>query len=252
MKNLFLLIIAPLAFGACSHSISFRGNHFVTPTVSKGKWGGNFSLAGFQTAPLQVADNIYSSSPDGTPIPGADGSTGSNFITTGFGLNNIGFNGELTPFEHLSVYMDGTVFGLKWQFIKASPASQWVAAAQLGFASNSEESNETWISNSATISSQMERTQAALSLGYEFNSVIPYLSAVYEGAKVKTDLTNNFGVWNFNASGTNMYYSVGLYTSERWILKNLRLGAEYSLVQMQWQGKSHNQSSIGGTVGVAW
>lgn len=248
MKKILLLSLLPL-IAACSHSISFKGTHFNTPVVSQKKWGGDLSLSVFDKAQVQIIDDVYSSNPNGTPIPGQENPQLGDFL----GINNIGVNAEISPFAQVSVYLDNSILGVKWQFLKPESEEGWVAAVHGGFASTNEDSES--YSNStmtSSLTSKISRQIFALSTGYQFKAFVPYLAFSRENAQIKTSLTNTHGSWNFDNNGTHTYYSIGVQNTVDWPLKNFLVGVEYSHLEMEWGNKTHTQRNAGIRAGIIW
>lgn len=253
MKRILLAILALLTLNACSHSLSFRGNHFATPIVSDHRWGGLAAASFFGSHPVTLVSDIYATSPNGTPRPGQKDLE----VEDMFGLNSFGVNLELNPMKGLAIYSTFTTTGVKWQFLNNSGTDGWVAAIQGGVTGLSKSESMSYSSgggptNTASVESSARGTQFAGSFGYQVKGMVPYVSVLTEDLRSETNLTNSHGTWQFKSNGRHNFYSVGLTSTRHWKLRGFHVGIEYSLVDMKWESRTHSGHSFGFNIGGNW
>lgn len=249
MRFLLLLFLGA-SLSACSHSVEFKGTHFVTPTVEK-QWSGDLSYNASKPGSISVAQNVDTAYPTGNIIPGTSDIGISDFVGINIMVDTFSFNGQLAVLNHLAIYMDGSTFGGKWQFWGQSKTHGWVGATQLGLGNRNENSKHnaqlTNDTNSIEVTSNITTTQAAISIGHKFQYTTPYVSFLAEKGEIKTSLKNQHGNWAFKAQGLNTYATLGITSNTPFLI-----GAEVTYMNMSWEDKEHDQINGGLLIGYKW
>ncbi len=247
LKLSALLIFISAALSACSHSVTLRASHFATPIVADDQWGGQLSLVGTSVTKVTLVNDLTSNPPLRNSILINDDID----IADSLYINRLSIDGRLTVWSGLEAYIDGALWGLRYQFLNhQGGTNKWVASALVAAGNRKSETSRSWGSSTAEGESEVKSRQAGLSVGYKFEDVVPYISYIHEKHEAETKVmgTNgNFGP--YYDSGIHQYYSIGI-TSHK---KGLAYAAEYSRIYIDWEdGSPTNQDAFGLKIGLAW
>jgi hypothetical protein len=99
IKNIILVLLSLLVSPACSHTLRFKGAHFVQPTVAEKPLSGRFTLSAANDTRVTVVDNIDGNPPDRTEVRINEDID----VTDLFGLNYLGFEAGLGIYKALAV-----------------------------------------------------------------------------------------------------------------------------------------------------
>jgi hypothetical protein len=242
-KKILFYAVLFFEFG-CSHTIDFRAVHFITPTTGENTWDGEFSgIIASATTKVSVINDIQTNPPSRTSVDINEDYD----IADLFMLHNIGTDLKVTTFKGLDLVLEDSVLSLKYQFLNSgAKASSWVASIQAGMGSRKSITKK----DSDEAESVVKTTSAAISIGYVFEKVIPYLSYLKENHDVSTTVVNtngNFGP--YDDMGTHEAAALGVTSYS----KGFTWAIEYDLLNIKWdRGEKTNQEAFGVKLGYAW
>lgn len=238
-----------MMLSACSHTINLRANHFASPVVADNQWGGHMAGAVTGNTTIALVNNFTSNPPIRTTVEVNKNIDATDLLM----LNNIGFDASISFLPSLELYVDSSLYGLRWQFLNHGPTTDnIVASIQGAYGTKSKTSSESDSNGAVTAEakSDVTTTQYGGSIGYRFAKVAPYLSYIRENHKVKTTVTNSGTTFGpYDDSGAHDYFSVGMTT----VGQGFELALEYSMININWDRASKAyQNSFGAKIGFAW
>lgn len=245
--NKLLFAMGSLFLCSCSHSLKFVNNHFAVPITAENTWGGHVSATAAGVTSVTVVNDITSEPPRRDEV----------LINTDISADNavvfwtLGLNGSLGLFPSVEVFYNMGTWGLRWQFLNHGlTPDQWVAATQVGYSSNEQSTTVSGNSGSDSAKSEIKSKQAAISVGYRFAEVVPYMSYVYNAHDVTTNVRNAGGAFGpYEDKGVHQSLSWGVTSYKR----GLDFGAEATLTKIDWDRSSESgKFTIGGKMGYAW
>lgn len=246
MRSLLLLGLGSLLV-SCTHTINFRANHFATPVTADQQWSGHASGVASGETKVTLVNDVTTTPPTRTNV-----AINQNFeVVDMMGFNNISADVRLNVWEGFEAFLDGSLLGLRFQFLNhGAKDNVWVAALHGAFADRTESTSKTSSGVASTASSKISTTQAGLSLGYKFTDVVPYVSYINENHSVVTNVVNgttNYGP--YNDKGVHDYTSVGLTSFKA----GFHYAFEYSMINILWdRGEKAYQNAVGFKMGFAW
>lgn len=250
MKFLALIFLVS-TLSACSHTIKFRASHFAIPITSEKQWGGQLAISGTSVTAVTLV-NDYTSNPPVRDTVRINSSTDLDVDDALFGgaFSTLGLDGNLSLLNSLDLYLENSIFGLRWQFLNHGKSEEtWVAALQLGVGNRSESQSNDTSGTTASVASKIHTTQTGITVGYQFEKVVPYFSYVQERHAVTTDIDNIGGNFSYNDSGTHECYAIGLTKK----MKDLTYAFEYTHLNIDWnRAKKETQGAVGAKIGFAW
>ncbi len=145
-----------------------------------------------------------------------------------FGLSAVGFDASLSILKSLDLYLDNSLWGLRWQFLNHdSGPENWVASLQAAYGAKDYDSS----SGAGSAKSKIKTTQFGGSVGYKLQHLVPYVSYIRESHDTTTDVTNSFGNFDgYDDKGVHNYYGIGVGAYG----KGLSYGIEYNRIDIKW------------------
>lgn len=249
MVSVIVLGICLLLISACTHSIKIKGARFVAPITAKEKWGGFASISGGADTTITLVENIDGNPPTRNPIKVNQDIDAGDFL----GFNYIGFEAGLSILKSVELYLDNTLFGLRWQFLNhGAGADHWVATIQAGYTSGSQGTSYEESSGSSTASSDITKTQGGLSFGYLVNeNILPYVSYLYETYDVETKVTNSNGSFGpYDDKGNHQFIGLGIMNP----YKGFLWAVEYNMILIDWDRATtgEQQDLVALRLGGSW
>lgn len=234
---------------ACSHTINLRSNHFASPVVADNQWSGHMAGAATGVTTITVVNNYTTNPPDRTSVEVNKDLDAASLLL----LTNIGFDASISLVKSLELYLDSSLYGLRWQFLNhGATTDSVVASIQGAYGTKSKTSSESDANNvvTAEAKSDVTTTQYGGSIGYRFAKIAPYVSYIHETHSVKTTVTNNGTTFGpYDDKGVHDYYSIGMTT----VGPGLSLALEYSMININWDRASKAyQNAVGAKLGFAW
>jgi hypothetical protein len=171
-----------------------------------------------------------------------------------FYLNNMSLDASLAVVKSVEAVLSGSFWGLRWQFLNHGQKEGWVAAVQgaIGSSQRTKSSSVSGGSSSSTFGAETEvnSTQAAVSLGYQFVNLVPYLSLITENHQATTTVTNNSGNFGpYEDQGRHQYLALGITS----IQSGFSYAFEVNTIQIDWdRAQKAQQTSGGARIGYAW
>lgn len=224
----------------------------MTPTVSDKVWSGHLEVVTTPQTRITLTEDPSSNPPKRNNVRINEDL---DFIDVLFPFQLLSLDAGLSIIKGLEVSLNGSVLGLKYQFLNHAKETSWVAAAFLGAGSHSQDknnSNDPLNTNGVvTTEANIKTARAGLSLGYRYSNLTPYFSIVGERHEVESKITNAHGVFeNLKDQGHHYSASLGISTSK----KGLSAAIEYSLLRIDWERAEEKplQSALGIRLGVAW
>lgn len=245
--KIVLFIFFGFLFSACTHTIEFRTSHFASPVTGENQWNGQIAGVASATTKVTVINDITANPPTRNSVEvNKSVDVGDVFL-----VNNIGFDASLSILRSLDIYVDSSLYGLRWQFLNhGSDVDVWVGAIQGAYGERSDSTSNSDSGVTSKADSKIKTTQAGISLGYKLASIVPYVSYIQENNEISTSVTNgggNFGPYVDKGSHRN--FSVGLSSHGRGILYAI----EYNMINITWErAEDAYQNAAGLKLGFAW
>ena len=251
MKNTIKTLMPPLfllaAVTGCSHSIKIKGARFAAPTVGEKQWSGFISLSGSADTRITLIENIDGNPPTRNPVRINEDADAGDLL----GLNFLGFEAALSPLKAVEIYLDNSLIGLRWQFLNHGKGPL-VAALQAGHVSGSQGTSYEEDSGSSSAESDIDRTQAGISFGYQVNeNIMPYVSYLHENYEVETRVTNSNGNFGpYDDEGQHQFLAIGVMSPR----KGVFWAIEYNYILIDWDRAldDETQNAVGIRIGGAW
>lgn len=224
----------------------------MTPTVPDEIWSGHLELVATPQSRITLTEDSSTSPPkrDNVKI-----NEDLDFVDVIFPYKNLSLDAGLSVAKGLEIALNGSVFGLKYQFLNHGQENKWVASGFIGAGGHSQDSNRTSDPNNTngviTTEAEIKTLRIALSLGYRYRYLTPYLSLLSEKHEVDSKITNSHGIFeNLKDKGQHHAASIGVSTSKR----GLSFAAEYSLLMIDWERAEEKpvQSAFGVRMGASW
>lgn len=248
ITNKIVFALSCLLLSSCSHSIKFANNHFAVPVTSENTGSGHISAAATGVTEVKVLNDMTSNPPRRERVIINEGVDGKVPLL----LNSLGVNGSLGIIPSLEVLYNAGTWGLRWQFLNHGVTpDQWVAAFQVGYGTNEQSSSVSGSTGTDSAKSEVKSRQAALSVGYRFAELVPYMSYVLNAHEVKTQVQDAGGL------SFGPYEDKGDHQSISWGVTSYKKGVDYgfeaTLTKIDWQRSVEmGQFSVGGKIGYAW
>lgn len=245
--NLLIVIIMGIFLASCTHTINFRSTHFASPVAGEQQWSGHLAAVGSAVTKVTVVNDIDSNPPARTSVEVNKEVSAGDLM----GLSKISFDASLSVWSGTDIFVDGSLGGFRYQFLNHGTSDNvWVGAVHGAFGQRTVATSSTSSGVESTADSKVTTSQAGISLGYKFPSVVPYFSYIHEAHEVSTMVKNGSGSFGaFLDNGTHEYYTLGFSSHGRGIAYAL----EYSMIDISWsRGERAYQNAAGAKVGFAW
>lgn len=245
MNKLLLFVSCVLMTACSSHSIKLKGTHFASPVTSDKLWSGKATLSASSNTEVTLVRNI-------TTTPPTLGTITFNDDVNELGLSNpLSLEASLGLLAGTEIFLDGTLLGLRWQFLNHGEQTDvWVASLQGATGSSEHSKSEDNGTTNPKATTKLNTKQVGGSIGYKFPEVVLYASYISENHSAKTSVTNNGTTYgDYEDKGNHHYYSVGVSSFKR----GFTFGLEYSHILLGW-GRSDkgSQDAVGGRIGFVW
>lgn len=241
------LVFSALLLSSCTHTISFRTAHFATPITGEQQWNGHVAGVVSSVTKVTVVNDITTVPPARTSLDvNKDYDAGDLLF-----LNDLGVDLSLTVLQSLDLFMESSVYGVRWQFLNhGSKSDVWVGSIQAAYGERNYSSDKDNSGVASKADSKIKTTQGGISIGYKFNAVAPYVSYIHESHDVATEVVNGGGHFGpYSDKGTHQNFSVGL-TSHR---RGSVYAIEYNMINITWdRADTVYQKAIGLKLGFAW
>lgn len=237
--RVFFILFVFVGFG-CTHTIRFRSVHFATPVTGENTWDGQVNFVAGLPTDITLFGDIRTNPP----------TRGNVLIDQGLDsvasvLFPYGFDFSLSTVKGLDIFFEDELPNLKYQFLNHGAKSGWVGAIQLGYGGRKEITTDT----AAEARSIIKTTAGSLSIGYVYESGIPYLSYTNQNHNVTTDVTNSTGDFGpYTDVGTHETFAFGVASSG----KGLSWGVEYAYTNIKWDRGRGKHEGAGFRLGYAW
>lgn len=253
MKKVLFILLSGLALSACSHQkIDLRTNHFTTPTVADKAWSGHLELVATPQTRVTLTQDASTNPPKRDNVKINEDLAPVDAL---FPFKNLSLDAGISVSKGLELTLNGSVLGLKYQFLNHGHENKWVASAFLGAGSHSQDTNNSTDPNNTngviTTEADIKTMRAALSFGYRHRYLTPYFSLLGEKHEVDSKIKNSHGTFDsLKDKGQHYSASLGISNSR----KGLSFAAEYSLLMIDWERAEEKplQSALGIRLGLAW
>ncbi len=233
-----------LGFG-CGHTINFRAAHFVTPVTGENSGDGHIAGVAHAITQVTLVNDFTTNPPDRTSVKIND-SEDFDFMDI-LPLGNIGYDLSVATFKGLDVVLENNVVSLKYQLInQGAQPNSWVASIQAGLGQRTSNSKD----DTAEARSIIKTNVRAISIGYTFEKLVPYVSYYQETHDVETNVTNSNGEFGpYSDRGAHSAIAVGVSAYRgRWIM-----AGEYNRINIKWdRSEATPQDAAGFKLGFAW
>lgn len=240
----WLLLLSGLFLSACSSTVNIRSVHFAVPYVSPHDFKPRASVAGSIKNRVKLLEDISTNPPvQGSVSLNRDSDMGALL----WPLTSLSLDLGLSLTKGTEIYSNGTLLGLKWQFLNHDYGeNMWVSTIHAA----GSQTQESYRDGESEADTAIKTRQAGISIGYLFTEFVPYISYIYEGHDTKTKVKNSadrFGP--YNNSGIYNYVNVGIAKVSR----GLSFAVEASSFSAIWdKGETHHYVSTGFRLGYQW
>lgn len=247
IRRTFGSLALTLCLSGCAQTIDLRASHFAVPVVGEQSFSGQAHIAAVSRTRVRLLENYQSNPPvDGETKINEDASISDIF----FPIGNLSFDLKLALAAGAEIYAQGTMFGLRWQILNhAAGSDKWVAAIH-GASGGYRTTVSAGSPPTSEVSSQVRTAQGGISLGYQFQDVVPYASYIYEHHDASSDVKNTGGSFGpYTDSGYHQYATFGLASAGPGLSYAIEIGS----ISILWNGgASAQQTATGLRLGWAW